>query len=217
MSSACSMVRSISAGTSFEAWGHLTTRWRPTFDCFLPSLSLRSVAVKRGSARALGGTMPMPYVLTETEFVEGMKFLQRRKALRQVGSLAVLMIAIFAAMQFGWDQPFGYLLIGLCGAMAGYTLMQLLLLPMHAREAYRVEPLCRSKCEVAYGPEGLDVRVGDGGTRTSWDALRRWRETDDLFLIFYDEARAQTIPKRIFESQSEQDDFRGYLAQHIRK
>jgi hypothetical protein len=161
--------------------------------------------------------MPMPYVLTETEFVDGMKILQRRKALRQVGSLAVLMIAIFVAMQFAWDHPFGYLLIGLCGAMAGYILMQLLLLPMHAREAYRVEPLCRSKCEVAYGPEGLDVRVGDGGTHTAWDALRRWRETDDFFFVFYDEARAQTIPKRIFESQSEQDDFRSYLEQHIRK
>jgi hypothetical protein len=50
ISSVCFMARLISASISFDVSGHLTTRWRPTFDRSVPSLSLRSVAVKRGSA-----------------------------------------------------------------------------------------------------------------------------------------------------------------------
>jgi uncharacterized protein YuzE len=41
------------ARSHVRASNYTTTHWRPTLDCGLPSLSLRSVAIKRGSAWAL--------------------------------------------------------------------------------------------------------------------------------------------------------------------
>ncbi|MEA2734834.1 MAG: YcxB-like protein [Humisphaera sp.] len=62
---------------------------------------------------------------------------------------------------------------------------------------------------------GLTFTEPTAARRLSWDHFVRFGETENLFLLFSSEYSAEFIPKRIFATAAEADQFRALLARHV--
>ena len=69
-------------------------------------------------------------------------------------------------------------------------------------------------------PEGGHVSAGEGWSvgsagchlRVPWSRTRKLGETDDQFFLMIDTCAGYTLPKRHFESETDQGEFRDFVA-----
>jgi hypothetical protein len=68
---------------------------------------------------------------------------------------------------------------------------------------------------VTIDESGLTFTEPTAERRLSWDHFLRFTETKNLFLLFNAEYSADLIPKRIFATAAQTDEFRALLARHV--
>lgn len=165
---------------------------------------------------------PLSIALAEADYLAAMRLsarMDRRRLLIALGlsaalaGLAALMVRppttpLMGAI--GW-----MLLVAIPGAWIGRLATLRLLMPGRlARQLRRIPELTRPM-EVAWTDEVFAVKSEGQVMRLPWSGFPRWREGDDMFLLYSTRRIFHVIPKRAFADAAAIDAFRELLRARI--
>lgn len=80
-----------------------------------------------------------------------------------------------------------------------------------ARQTYRRSRLIREPADVQWDEHRLSVHAASAQSTIAWEDYVKWKENERLFLVYMSGTLFQVIPKRIFGSPAEEQDFRRHL------
>lgn len=69
--------------------------------------------------------------------------------------------------------------------------------------------------ELTVSDSGISDRDPVSETRYEWQAFHQFEQTKDFYYFFLDDIRTLTVPKRVFHSATEQNEFEGYINRNL--
>ena len=136
---------------------------------------------------------------------------------RMLAGIAVIGGAL--CVLFGW-RPFNdapgplssaWGPIALLGLVLLLNPVRFVLIPWMARRLYSEQKSLRVASELEWNRHGLTHRSPAASGTLAWEDYLKWKEDDRLFLLYQSSHLFQIIPKRVFASPAEEQDFRRYL------
>jgi hypothetical protein len=151
------------------------------------------------------------FTLTEDTLVSGVQFQQRGEALFALGT--ALMGASLMTVAFLMDWNLGSLLWVLMGSIAlgAYVLVTFAKLPGQLRKQFRQNPDACQPVELRWSEADLEISSGGTQTRKPWVKIWRWRENDDVLLIYFAYQTSHIVPKRALAEAGLLNDLRSHL------
>ncbi len=129
-----------------------------------------------------------------------------------VMGLALLVVAFDRGQAGGPSPRFPYLLVGSLAYLALYFCV---FVPWRARTLYRRQSGVLSPFRIQADAGGLVVSSEQGEVRLPWMALRKWKESRHLFLIYRSDSLFHLVPKRLFASSEQIEAFRMLLLRYL--
>ena len=101
--------------------------------------------------------------------------------------------------------------VGIVVIMALLIAVRLLYLPWMARRMYRQQKLLRDPADLEWDDRGITFRSAAAHSTIAWEDYVKWKENDRLLLVYLADRLFQIIPKRVFASSADEQDFRRHL------
>ncbi len=99
-------------------------------------------------------------------------------------------------------------------AIATFLLYRYLLLPRRIRRIYQQQVDLQAPFSVQITPEALLFESEVGKSRRPWSDFVKWKENDDLLLLYYSDVLFTVLPKRIFTDEAQITQVRTALHKH---
>ncbi len=151
------------------------------------------------------------YMVAHDLYVANEKWIRRwsRRAMPWEGAL--FLIAGIASLIFTPDRtgPTLLFLMGIFFLYCGFALRR------YFRKRYRTDQRFRHDFTLQISENGLHFLTPSSETRASWDAVVRYLESQDIFMLFSAPMIFSIIPKRAF-APGEADTFRDLLDKNLR-
>lgn len=111
----------------------------------------------------------------------------------------------------------GILSFGIIGAgiggLAGEWVTAYLLLPRKAARLHGQQAALRLPITYAWDASGLGVQHEEGQAKTPWKSFVKYRESKEIFLLYFNDDFFQMVPKSWFRDQAQVDGFRELASQ----
>ncbi len=158
--------------------------------------------------------MTARYTISEDDYVHAMRLHAQLTPLRLLGLAVTLLVmvalAVFAPRNL---QPVFW------GAFIGAALMIILgrwvLLPWHARRAYRKYKAIQDEFSLDFVPEGMQVASEDASGLVPWSKMHKWREDDQFVLVYLMPRLFHIVPKALAAQGLDVQAFRSELAEKV--
>lgn len=144
---------------------------------------------------------------------------QKKSRLRLYLRLIFYMVLVIAFIQFLNNRPFSFRDLSVAGIL---ILVACLLYPEVYRYSLkkRVNKLLSDEKNVSYlaltehiiNEEGIYTRDDYSESKYNWSSFVSKEETKDYYYLFVDSLKAIAIPKRVFSSEGERNQFESYLS-----
>lgn len=127
------------------------------------------------------------------------------------------LISFFTKFHFLWNG------ILLRGTIPNFILLTSLYALVYAQQYYAIkhdfekQPIFRDSVSVEMSEEGLEVKTSTSESKIKWSSFSYWKETPNLFLLYYPSKLHDLFPKRAFESDRQIDEFQEILASRLPK
>lgn len=144
--------------------------------------------------------------------------LRPRPLLERVGlgivvvGISVVAVVLWRALRGSPPSHFPYLLVTSLVYLALYFLV---FVPWRARALFRRQKVLDGPFRILADSSGLAISSEIGEIRMPWAALRKWKESQRLFLIYHSDSLFHLVPKRLFTTSEQLDAFRGLLHRHL--
>ena len=89
--------------------------------------------------------------------------------------------------------------------------------PYKAKKVYRQQKSLQLPFEVMVTKEGLNCSNEIGKSNIPWGNFLKWKENNNLFLIYYSDVLFQMLPKRLFNNLDDINAFRSVLSSNIKR
>lgn len=145
--------------------------------------------------------------VNESEFIDAHNLARHRITLA-VNVITLSAACIGVVLLFTVSRKWGYtLLLGGIGGFIGNFVQSRLYLPWWLRRLYAQ---VRGRTDVSYywNVETLSMRSDRGNADIPWTNFRKAKESDQVMLLYVNDAIFQIISKRWFGSHEQLDDFR---------
>ena len=164
--------------------------------------------------------------LQEAEYVAAnalhLKSSRRRAIVFWLAMLGLALAALWLWF-FGRRIISGSNLAGLLGGCIGGVLggvlatlgVRFLYVPWKARRVFRQQRSLQLPFELSWSEEGFVSRNEQGSYKTLWSDLVRWKENEQLFLLYISDAMFHILPKRAFPDAEAVSSFRELLRARI--
>lgn len=155
------------------------------------------------------------FTLTEDTLVSGVQFQQRGEALFGLGTALIGASLMTLAILMDWNiQGELWLLLGSI-AIGAYVLITFATLPGRLRKQYRQNPDACQPVELRWSEADLEISSGGTQARKPWAKIWRWRENDDVLLIYFAYQTSHVVPKRALADVGLLNDFRSHLQRFV--
>jgi YcxB-like protein len=156
----------------------------------------------------------LKYEITFPEFRE-MAWLRHRSSIRWIMGICVaigglglgLVIFVYTGHWLG---------IFLIAASVFLLLLQLVIPPLVFARVYRRNSRMFGMRTVTIGDSGIVSDHQLGHTESAWNMYEKFRETQNLFLLYQSADIIGIVPKRVFASPADLEQFRALLASKVR-
>jgi len=102
-------------------------------------------------------------------------------------------------------------LVAAITAVVLWGAVHFLYLPWLARRMYRQHKMLRDASEISWDEQGITYRSTSAHSTIAWEDYVTWKESEHLFLLYLADRLFQMVPKRVFASAAEEQDFRRHL------
>ncbi len=151
---------------------------------------------------------------TESDYVRAMRAHYAWQLRLRVD--AVVAILLFGIGAYLWSSPslhwigvscvVGSVVSGLI-LMAAFTVIPLW--------AFRREPKFRDDYSLTFSPEGIHFRTAHIDSQLQWTMYSRALIDSHSYVLYYGSRQFTVIPKRVFESAEQQQEFEQLLAKYV--
>ena len=130
-----------------------------------------------------------------------------------VAALVIVMVVVIAVLISGrlTSALYPAVLVAAVTAVVLWSAMYLLYLPWLARRMYRQHKMLRDASEISWDEHGITCRSAAAHSTIAWEDYVKWKEGEHLFLVYLADRLFQMVPKRVFASAAEEQDFRRHL------
>lgn len=147
--------------------------------------------------------------LTFKEFVKG-SLQMMNKAVQIAGLMTILSIIVIVTLaiidhKFNWDSIFFPLMV----------FFFIFFFYNGLRRTWKNNESIRKPVHYSYNDSEIEIYTDNASSKTSWEALFKWVETKEFFLVFPQERMSWMITKSSFKNQEQMDDFRNILQRQI--
>ena len=151
------------------------------------------------------------FTLTEDALVSGVQFQQRGDALLGLGTALLGASLMTVAFLMDWNIR-GQLWLPLASvALGGYALVTYATLPERLRKQYRQSPEACQSVELRWSETELEISSGGTQIRKPWAKVWRWRENEDVLLIYFAYQTSHIVPKGTLAEAGLLNDFQSHL------
>lgn len=151
------------------------------------------------------------FTLTEDALVSGAQFQQRGEALFGLGTALIGASLMTVAFLTDWNIRGQLWLLLASIAFGGYVMITFATLPGRLRKQYRQNPNAFLPVELRWSEADVEISFGGTQTRKPWSKIWRWRENDDVLLIYFVYQTSHIVPKRELTEAGLLNDFRSHL------
>lgn len=140
--------------------------------------------------------MDIQYNITKKDYIESVKLaaVATRKQFLWIGivGFGLLLLALFGPKGI---KGIGY--IGLIGGVAGYLATLHVISPWQAKISYRSYKIIQDTITLTLEEDGYTMETINGTNEMKWENLLKWREDENIVLVYYTPKIFHTVPKRI--------------------
>jgi hypothetical protein len=132
-------------------------------------------------------------------------------------SIIIISLVIIATLLSWilWHQGMQPIACGIIGGLIGcfviYAALQYIYTPWKARRVFRQHKSLQRGHTMSWNLDGIQAKSQNGESFTSWSDFIRWKEGEYLFLLYISDLQFHMLPKRVFSSEQELNDFRAHL------
>jgi hypothetical protein len=117
-------------------------------------------------------------------------------------AIGIVGMVLYALGQRGFLELWLPLLCGVLAWPAVRWLVGRVSIPRLARRIHAQQRNLWEEVEASWDERGLRLRTGSGEVRTPWADYRRWREDEEVVLLFHSDLLFQILPKRALEAEA---------------
>ena len=158
--------------------------------------------------------MEVEYNITEKDSVKSAKLhaAATRKQFVWLGltGLGLLLFAVFGPDRI---KNIGY--FGLIGGILGYFITIHVICPWQAKRNYRGYKTIQQPMKLEFTDDGFIIMTQNGIVNVKWDHLIKWRENDEMILVFFAPKMYYLVPKRISDRGFDIESFRQLLQEKL--
>lgn len=151
------------------------------------------------------------FKLSEDALVSGVRFQQRGEVLFGLGTALLGACSIGVAILMDWNLGSLLWVLLVSIALGAYVLVTFAKLPGRLRKQFRQNPDTCHPVELRWSEADLEISSGGTQTRKPWAKIWRWRENDDVLLIYFVYQTSHIVPKRALAEAGLLNDFRSHL------
>lgn len=155
------------------------------------------------------------FTLTEDTLVSGVQFQQRGEALFGLGTALMGASLMILAFLMDWNIGGQLWLLLASVAFGGYVLITFATLPGRLRKQYRQNPDACQPVELRWSQADLEISSEGAQIRKPWAKIWRWRENEDVLLIYFAYQTSHVVPKRALVEAGLLNDFRSHLQRFV--
>ena len=158
--------------------------------------------------------MDIQYNITEKDYINSVKLtaVATRKQLRWlgIGGFGLLLLALFGPQGI---KAIGY--FGLIGGVVGYLVTLHVISPWQAKISYRTYKIIQDTLKLTLEEDGYTIETVNGTHEMKWENLLRWREDENIVLVYFAPKMFHTVPKRIADLGFDIERFRNLLQEKL--
>ncbi len=180
-------------------------------------LPLRQILpCKQPSSPVVNSTINLSFRYMKIDYVRALRsHYASRLRLRLDIVFTVILVGIGAYL---WRSPTLHWLGLSCLVVAiAFALMLIAVFALIPRLAFRREPKFRDDYSLTFSPDGIHFRTAHVDSHLQWSMYQRAMIDSHSYILYYGTFQFTVIPKRVFLSVEQQQEFEKLLAQHISK
>jgi len=158
--------------------------------------------------------MDIQYNITKKDYIESVKLaaVATRKQFLWMGivGFGLLLFALFGPQGI---KEFGY--IGLIGGVAGYFVTLHVISPWQAKISYRSYKIIQDTITFTLEEDGYTIESINGTSEMKWENLLKWREDENIVLVYYTPKIFHMVPKRLADLGFDIERFRNLLQEKL--
>ena len=158
--------------------------------------------------------MDIQYNITEKDYINSIKLsaVATKKQFRWlgIGGFVLLLFALFGPESI---KGIGY--FGLIGGVVGYLLTLHVISPWQAKLSYRAYKIIQDTITLTLEEDGYTLETVNGTHEMKWEDLLRWREDENIVLVYFGPKMFHTMPKRIAGLGFDLERFRNLLQEKL--
>lgn len=156
--------------------------------------------------------------LKEGDYIDA-QFLYGKSTPKRLGVYALVVLVLMAIAYFGWQAAHGVVAVGalggVIGGIIGFVVVRFFYMPWKAKRVFRQQKSLQYPFEFAWDGESFITRNEKGNSNTPWSDYTKWRENQQMFLLYHSDVMFQMVPKRAFPDDTSVDEFRRALQQTV--
>ncbi|ARU56118.1 hypothetical protein OLMES_2045 [Oleiphilus messinensis] len=153
----------------------------------------------------------MKVELSEQDYIDATRLHARQPVIFM--SILVLIVGVVSALasdSLGIEA--GTVLEAMVGALVGIALYYFWIVRLWCKRIYRQQRNLQTPYELTWDQNRV-IMVGEyGESSIPWSNFVKYRENEDLILMYYSDALYNLVTKRSFDSLEELDQFRNFLS-----
>ena len=156
--------------------------------------------------------------LEEHDYLNAQK-LHRRWSKRKFIVIISLVIVVLVMCWIFWCKGFLLIAGGVIGGLIGGTIAgattRYVYIPWKARRVFRQQKSLQREYSMSWNADGIQTKNKNGENSSSWSEFIRWKENENLFLLYISDIQFYMFPKRAFTNETELNDFRAHLVRSV--
>lgn len=162
----------------------------------------------------MNSTIDLSFRYSEKDFVQAMR---AHYASRLRLRFDIVMIVVLAALAaYDWRSPsLHWYGVALFGVLAVFILILFAAFAIIPRMVFRREPKFRDDYSLTFSPEGIHFRTAHIDSQLQWSMYSRALVDANSYVLYYGSRLFTVIPKRVFESAEQQEEFDRLLGQKV--
>ena len=158
--------------------------------------------------------MDIQYKITEKDYIESVKLaaVATRKQFQLLGivGFGLLLLALFGPKGL---KGIGY--IGLIGGVVGYLATLYVISPWQAKISYKNYKIIQDTITLTLEEDGYTMKSINGTNEMKWENLLKWRENENIVLVYYTPKIFHAVPKRLADLGFDIEHFRNLLQENL--
>lgn len=152
--------------------------------------------------------------LKEQDYLNAQKLHRRWSRPKFIVIISLVIAALIFCWIF-WCKGFlpiaGGIIGGLIGGIVGGATTRYVYIPWKARRVFRQQKSLQREYSMSWNSDGIQTKSKNGEYSSNWSEFIRWKENENIFLLYISDIQFYMFPKRAFTSETELNDFRTHL------